>query len=217
MKTYKTRLESRIAHPNLTLGNLISCRGALVRLRASLLAIVCLLAFSWWAMADFLPIPLRPDTFTHDVVIERTAPPPLVPVTSAGMDTGTNNTGYGWYERGYNLDYITTGLPAAGSIYTSELNMDYSFLFAPSYKSNNAVLIDSTLPKRGFGSSLARALQPTFVLVRRGGGQRDGRFHGSAPGRQQRAGNALVPGLVPRHEPRSDHLWTRGCQPVRFQ
>jgi hypothetical protein len=106
---------------------------------------ISLLALSTSATADFIPIPLTPDTFTHDVVIERTAPPPLVPVTSASMDTGTNNTGYGWFERGYNVDYPTTGLPVAGSIYTSELDWEHSFQFAPSYRSNNAVLVDSTL------------------------------------------------------------------------
>lgn len=121
-------------------------------------ATLSLMALSISALADFFPIPLTPETFTHDVVIERTAPPPLVPVTTASMDTGTNNTGYSWYERGYNLDYITTGLPAAGSIYTSELSMDYAFQFAPSYKSNNAVLIDSTLPN----ASLALRTPATY-------------------------------------------------------
>jgi hypothetical protein len=98
------------------------------------------------AVAGFSPIPLTPDSFTHDVVIERTAPSPLVPVTTASMDTGTNNSGYSWYERGYNLDFITTGLPVAGSIYFSELDWEHSFQFAPDYRSNNAVLIDSTRP-----------------------------------------------------------------------
>lgn len=146
MTTHAFRLHLLNTTSNYVLGKIICLRESRKHLGPCWGIVVLLAAFSGSALADFIPIPLRPDTFTHDVVIERTAPPPLVPVTTASMDTGTNNTGYSWFERGYNLDYITTGLPAAGSIYTSELNMDYSFKFAPSYKSNNAVLIDSTLP-----------------------------------------------------------------------
>jgi len=142
MKTPAFYLHPRNKNSN---ENTFPSRVWLRKLSLSSLATLLLLMLSSRANADFVPIPLSPDSFTHDVVVERAAPPPLVPVTSAGMDTGTNNTGFGWYERGYNLDFIATGLPAAGSVYTSELDMNYSFQFAPSYKSNNAVLIDSSL------------------------------------------------------------------------
>lgn len=143
MKThlfYLQRLVTNRSLPSRSLSLQAESKG----LTATSFSILATVALSMSAVADFLPIPLTLDSFTHDVVIERTAPPPLVPVTTASMDTGTNNSGYSWYERGYNLDFITTGLPAAGSIYTSELDWEHCFQFAPDYRSNNAVLIDST-------------------------------------------------------------------------
>jgi hypothetical protein len=96
------------------------------------------------ARADFVPIPLTTDSFNHDIVVEKTAPPPLMPATTASMDAGSANTGYAWYERGYNSLWIATGLPIAGSIFTSDIP-GHDYILAPNYKSNNAVMIDSTL------------------------------------------------------------------------
>jgi hypothetical protein len=95
--------------------------------------------------ADFVPIPLTSDSFNQDIVVENTAPPPVMPVTTASMDAGTGNTNFSWYERGYKLDAPTTGLPAAGSIIASDAFPDDTFQFAPNYKTNNAVMVDSTL------------------------------------------------------------------------
>jgi len=97
------------------------------------------------AAADFVPIPLATGSFNHDVVVEKTAPAPLVPVTSASMQTGTNNTGLSWYERGYNADFPSTGLPAPGAVVVGDLTPDHQYLFAPNYKTNNAFLLDSNL------------------------------------------------------------------------
>lgn len=96
------------------------------------------------AHADFVPIPLTSDSFNQDIVVEKTAPPPLMPATTASMDAGTGNTGFSWYERGYNSISPATGLPAAGSTLTGDIP-DHGFLFSPNYKTNNAVMIDSTL------------------------------------------------------------------------
>ena len=96
------------------------------------------------AHADFLPIPLTSDSFNQDIVVEKTAPPPLMPVTTASMDGGTANTGFSWYERGYHPVWTSTGLPVAGSTFTSDVS-GHEYLLAPNYKSNNAVMIDSTL------------------------------------------------------------------------
>ena len=96
------------------------------------------------ARADFVPIPLTTDSFNHDIVVEKTAPPPLMPATTASMDAGTANSGYSWYERGYNSLWTTTGLPIAGSTFSSDIAA-HDYLLAPNYKSNNAVLIDATL------------------------------------------------------------------------
>lgn len=95
--------------------------------------------------ADFIPIALTSDSFNQDIVVEKSAPPPLMPATTASMDAGVANTGYGWYEHGYNVDWTSTGLPVAGSILTSEALGDHDFQMAPDYRSNNAVMIDATL------------------------------------------------------------------------
>jgi hypothetical protein len=90
----------------------------------------------------FVPIPLTADSFNQDVVVERTAPPPIVPVTTASMDAGTANTNFTWFERGYNADWPATGLPVAGAIIEND-SIHY-YQLPPSYKTNNAVLIDSS-------------------------------------------------------------------------
>lgn len=96
------------------------------------------------AAAQFTPIPLTPESFNHDIVVERTAPAPIVPVTTASVETGLTNSGYTWFEKGYNADWPATGLPAAGSIISSDLAPDREYQLAPDYRTNNAVLIDST-------------------------------------------------------------------------
>lgn len=60
------------------------------------------------------------------------------------MDGGTNNTGFTWYEKGYNPDSPDSGLPTAGSTFASEAAGDHSYAFAPSYTGTNAVLIDGS-------------------------------------------------------------------------
>src|SRR5262245_5643149 len=105
---------------------------------------VCLaLAFAAVARADFDPIPLTPESFTHDVVVENTAGPPFPAGrnTRASMDAGTNNTGNSWYEIGYNTGSPSTGLPAAGSTFTHATFADHSYMMPPSYAAPNALLI----------------------------------------------------------------------------
>src|SRR5262245_47385896 len=89
-------------------------------------------AFSGAARADFVPIALTSNSYNHDVVVERSAPPPVVPSTSASMDAGQENTGFSWYERGYNPDAIATGLPVAGALLISDVATDHQYRFAPS-------------------------------------------------------------------------------------
>src|SRR5438309_2338022 len=95
--------------------------------------------------ADFTPITLAPSSFNQDVVVEKGAIHSPV-ATSASMDEGFNNTGFGWYETGYNIDSPDTGLPAAGATVTSLVASDHSYTFAPSYAGNNALLIDTNTP-----------------------------------------------------------------------
>jgi len=94
------------------------------------------------SQAQFAPIPLTPDSYNYDVVVEKEGPHPFTPATTASMDGGTNNAGATWYEIGYNLDAPDTGIPAAGSTFFSETAGDHSFQMPASYTANNALMID---------------------------------------------------------------------------
>src|SRR5678815_704919 len=94
------------------------------------------------ARADFSPVPLASSSFNYDVVVERTAPPPIGRATTASMDAGTNNTDASWYEIGFNTIAPTTGLPAAGSTFASAAAANHQYTMASSYAANNAMLID---------------------------------------------------------------------------
>jgi len=105
------------------------------------------LAFAPGLRADFNVLLLTPASFNADVVVESTAPAPLTPsgYTTASMDNGTANSATSWYELGYNTSAPTTGLPAAGSTFTSASASDHQYRMAPSYTANNAVMLDSTI------------------------------------------------------------------------
>ena len=122
------------------------------------------------ARADFAPVLLTPGSFNQDVVVEQTAPPPVVPATTASMDTGTDNTGSAWYERGFNLDWMATGLPSAGSTVTIGAGMNHSYRFAPSYAGNNVLLIDSTLTSGTLTLAAPVACARLSLLVSGGNG-----------------------------------------------
>src|SRR6266850_3800198 len=94
------------------------------------------------ARADFNPVPLASSSFNYDIVVERTAPPAIGRATTASMDAGTNNTDASWYEIGFNTAAPTTGFPAAGSTFASASAANHQFTMAPSYATNNAMLID---------------------------------------------------------------------------
>ncbi|HWW00531.1 MAG TPA: hypothetical protein VNZ64_12600 [Candidatus Acidoferrum sp.] len=138
----------------------------------TLSALCLVLALPDLARADFVPIQLAPDSFNQDVIVERMAPPPLVPVTTASMDTGSDNTGFAWCERGYNLDWAAVGLPAADTTVTIGVAMDHDCRFAPTYKTNNVLLIDSVLTNGAltFGTPMACAQLSFLVSGGNGGG-----------------------------------------------
>jgi hypothetical protein len=121
------------------------------------------------ARADFIPIPLTSDSFNQDIIVENTAPPPLMPVTTASMDGGTANTGFSWYERGYHPVWTSSGLPVAGSILSSDVP-GHDYLLAPNYKSNNAVMIDSTLTSATLTLSAPSAYSRLSFLASAGNG-----------------------------------------------
>src|SRR3954470_24067253 len=112
------------------------------------LGLICLtLLYCNPLRADFAPIPLTPSSFNQDMVVENSAPAPVIAggYTTASMDSGTANNSTSWYEQGYNTASPTTGLPAAGSTFTHQNAGNHQYRMAPSYAANNAVLLDSTL------------------------------------------------------------------------
>ena len=122
------------------------------------------------AMANFTPILLTDDSYNHDVVIETTAPTPLVPVTTASMDGGLTNAGFAWFERGHNTVWPATGLPEAGSILVSDSSPDHQYAFAPTYQGNNVILIDSRCAEGSFRLTRPAAYSSLSVLTSSGGG-----------------------------------------------
>ena len=102
------------------------------------LALACVTA----ARADYYPIALTPGSFNADVVVERTATPlPFPQVVNVTVDSGTNMSGRTFYERGYNPEDLTTGLPHPGNTFAAYSNANYSFQMPPTYTGNNCLFI----------------------------------------------------------------------------
>src|SRR6185312_14087134 len=57
---------------------------------------------------------------------------------------GTNNHGDTWNEAGYFVANPYVGLPVAGSTFTSVSAPDHSYTLAPSYTTNDAVMLDAS-------------------------------------------------------------------------
>lgn len=104
------------------------------------------------ARAAFAPIPLTTGSYNEDVVVEAGAPAPVIAggYTTASMDNGTGNANTSWYETGYNTASPSTGLPHAGATFTSQSLANHQYTMAPSYTTNDAMLLDSTLTNGTF-------------------------------------------------------------------
>jgi hypothetical protein len=126
-------------------------------------------ALAGTARADFNPISLTAGSFSQDMVVERNAPhaPPL---TTATMDNGAGNTGFTWYEIGYDQADPSTGIPQHGTTFTSESAGDHSFAMAPSYLTNDAVLIDSGVSSATLTLTSPSAYSALSFLVSSGNG-----------------------------------------------
>ncbi len=124
------------------------------------------LAFASAARAGFAPIALTSGSYNQDMVVESTAPAPVVAggYTTASMDAGIGNSGTSWYEVGYDSAAPTTGLPAAGSTFTSQTSSAYRYTMAPSYKANNAILLDSNVTSATFTLATPAALTQLSFL-----------------------------------------------------
>ena len=93
--------------------------------------------------ADFDPIPLTPGSFTHDMIVEKTAPSPLNLLVSGTMDGGTNNNGWTWFEQGWLAGAPPAGLPQHGTTFVATNAADHIFRMAADYTVNNALMVYS--------------------------------------------------------------------------
>jgi hypothetical protein len=113
------------------------------------------------------PVPASGNTFNYDTVVEASAAPPLV--TTATLDEGTGNYGYTWYETGWN-GQTGTGLPNAGTLATNATLPDHVYQMAPSFTTNDAILIDSTVSNATITPTSAAAVSYLSFLMSSGGG-----------------------------------------------
>mgnify|MGYP005840337849 CR=1 FL=1 len=130
----------------------------------------CVLALAGLARADFEPIPLTPESFTADVIVEKTAPKPFPDYVTATMDGGTNNNAWVWYEQGFDATRPTTGLPPAGSTFSAYSDPNHSFQMPASYSANNALCVYSALPPGTLTLTTPTPLAAISVLNAGGGG-----------------------------------------------
>ncbi|HTV40224.1 MAG TPA: glycoside hydrolase family 76 protein [Candidatus Sulfotelmatobacter sp.] len=106
--------------------------------------------------------PIAVTGYNEQIVMAQNAgkPLPLTGVTTATMDSGTNNTGSTYYEIGYVPQDPGTGLPPPGTLVTNLSAADHVYQMPPSYTANDAILINSNLP-----SSLILLQTPTNVAA----------------------------------------------------
>lgn len=91
--------------------------------------------------------PIVVSGYNQDVVVESSAPKHgmLSGATTATMDGGTANTSRTWYETGYSPIAPHSGLPVAGSTFTSRVDASHRYTMAPSYTTNNAVFLNASV------------------------------------------------------------------------
>src|SRR4029077_11803503 len=102
---------------------------------AGICTILLTLVLTERTQAGFAPIALTGASYNRDMLVERTAPAPVIAgaYTSASMDNGTANTASSWYEQGYNTANPSTGLPSAGSTFIHQSAANHSYRMAPNY------------------------------------------------------------------------------------
>ena len=102
------------------------------------------------ARAEFDPVPLTPGSFNKDLVVEKTAPPPIQVLVTANMDAGTNIAGLypgdnggnqgAMYEKGTG-SWGDAGLPYHGTVFNAVSNATHQFRMAPDYTTNNVLYL----------------------------------------------------------------------------
>lgn len=146
-------------------------------MKSTLLAVSLSLVVIDTARAQFNPIPLTPGSFTKDVIVEKTAPPPAQSLVTANFDAGTNITGLAsgggtggnqgsLYEKGAGTT-AGSGLPYRGSIFTAFFNAvgtTHIYQMPSDYKQPNAVFIGGagTVPQQVTSGTLSLTTPNTY-------------------------------------------------------
>lgn len=107
--------------------------------------------------------PITVTGYNEDMIVEASAEVSLNKnYTTESMDT-TGNTGNSWYELGYDKQAALTGIPNAGTMFSSATLTNHYFTLAPSYTANDVAYVNSspsfsptlTLARPGFFSALS--------------------------------------------------------------
>jgi hypothetical protein len=138
-----------------------------VSMKTSILTLATLLTIVICGRPDFNPIGLTADSFTQDVIVEKSATPPAQTLVTANMDAGTNVTGTvggtgGNHASFYEIGYGTTagsGLPLHSSVFNAASNANHTFQMPPDYTAPNAVYVG------GAGSVSPQVLSGELDLV----------------------------------------------------
>ena len=113
------------------------------------IGLTCLCVSLGHAADVYTPVPLTVGSFSADVVVEKTAAPPIENYVTAGLDGGTNLTGNAWIETGFYPTRPSWGLPAHGTTFSAQYNPDgtlgpdtnHVYKMAPDYTVNNALFL----------------------------------------------------------------------------
>jgi hypothetical protein len=110
--------------------------------------------------------PVSVTGFNQAMIVPANGVPTQVTAT---MDAGTAKTGATYYEMGWNTGAPTTGLPASGSIFTSQNDPNHTFQMQ-SYAGNDALLIDALNPTGVLSFATPEALAGLSILMADGNG-----------------------------------------------
>jgi hypothetical protein len=117
--------------------------------------------------------PLAVTGFNQGMIIPASAPQTGARAyITATMDHGTNLSAGGatYYEQGYNSTNLSTGLPASGSTFTSQADLNHSFMMQ-SYSGSDALLLTNTSSSGTLALATPQSMDAVSVLAAVGNGQ----------------------------------------------
>lgn len=120
--------------------------------------------------APFNPVPLTPESFNADMIVETGAPLPLTTGITATLDGGLSRNGFTWHEVGYNSTAPLTGIPAAGTTFTHASDATKSYSMPASYTVANNLFLSNEVTSGSLTLSSPATLTGLSLLMASGGG-----------------------------------------------